>query len=469
MASRFLTDAIGRLRRSLAPTQILTARIRNGQILLSACSPARNAPLFAEQDLAFAEEGTGSSPPLPDSEEARSHLPLVLFWPSERTVSSSLRLPPSVTASEREAAIGALIELTLPWPIDESLLAWESDPADPTSLTAWAISRTELSSWLDRLREKGLVPRWVLPESLLVLERFHPGGREADRPSLAPLPTSGVIDEEGDRTLLLLSRNGRLLGESAFRQPRPSPELRDRRIADLLLGLLAAGHELPERFLRSPGILPTPALSGITHPEPGHPGELSLSGWSLIARRTREEAAALSFLKGSLSWQGDRAERRSGLRVLAFLSLLLAATLAVDASVHLSRVDHRLEAARAALDLAASRALPGHRIVEPLGQLTQELASLDRQKKLLSGGPDVIRIMRDLTTSPPSGISYEMVSLTVTRRFFTVNGKTDSFRSVDALKKAFEATGHMRDLSIQSAGLDIDRKTVTFRMRGRHD
>ena len=168
MASRFLTDAVGRLRRSLAPAQILTARIRNGQLLLSACSPARNAPLWTERDLPLSEDD-GPSVPLPASEEGRSHLPLVLFWPSERTVSSSLRLPPSVTASEREAAIGAVIELMLPWPIEDSLLAWESDPADPASLTVWAISRTELSSWLEPLRKKGLIPRWVLPESLLVL------------------------------------------------------------------------------------------------------------------------------------------------------------------------------------------------------------------------------------------------------------------------------------------------------------
>lgn len=468
MASRFLTDAIGRFRQSLAPAQILTARIRNGQILLSACSPAKNLSLWGEQILPFPPEDA-SSPPLPVSAMARAHLPLVLFWPSERTVSFSLRLPPSVTASEREAAIGALIELKLPWPIEESLLAWETDPADPASMMAWAISRTELTGWLERLRERGLVPRWVLPESLLLLERFLPAPEGRSRASLSPLPTTGVIAAEEDRTLVLLSRGGRILGENAFRQSRPSPEARDRRIVDLLLSFLAAGHEIPERLIKSPGIIPTPALSGIICPEPGSPAELSLSGWRLVAKRSREEAAALSFLKGSLSWQGDRAERKSGLRVLAFLSLLLLATLVIDGSVHLSRIDHRLDAARAALDKAASRALPGHRIVEPLGQLTQELASLDRQKKLLSGGPDVIRIMRDLTTSPPSGISYEMVSLTVSRRFFTVSGKTDSFRSVDALKKAFEATGHMRDLSIQSAGLDIDRKTVTFRMRGRHD
>jgi hypothetical protein len=62
-----------------------------------------------------------------------------------------------------------------------------------------------------------------------------------------------------------------------------------------------------------------------------------------------------------------------------------------------------------------------------------------------------------------------MVSLVVTKHFFTVSGKTDSFKSVDRIKKALSASGHMGKLTIQSAGLDIDRKTVTFRIRGQHD
>lgn len=467
MASRFLTETLDRIRGTLSPAQILTGRIRNGQLLLSCASPGKKTLLWPETPVPLSGEEE-SPAPIPLSIEERTHLPLVLFWPFERTVSASLRLPPSVTALEKEAAIGALIELDLPWPIEESLLAWETDSLDPASLHAWAISRTELEGWLGRLTAVGLAPRWVLPESLLVLDRFLPGPadriQETDDRSAA-----GVIAADADRTLCLLFRGGRIAAEGAFRQTDPLPDSRDRRIQDILLSFLAEGHLLPERFLRGPDFTPSPALAGMTAPLTAKPPEPALAGWRLVSGRSRDDSWALSFLKGALAWQGDRAERQSGLRVLALLSLILAITLVIDASVHLSRIDHRLEGAHAALDLAASRALPGHRIVEPVGQLTQELASLDRQKALLSRGPDVIRIMRDLTTAPPSGISYEMVSLSVTRRFFTVSGKTDSFKSVDALKKAFEATGHMRDLTIQSAGLDIDRKTVTFRMRGRHD
>ncbi len=467
MASRFLTETFDRLRGSLSPAQILTGRIRNGQLLLSCASPGKKTLLWPETPVSLSGEGE-SPDPIPLSVEERRHLPLVLFWPSEWTVSASLRLPPSVTALEKEAAIGALVELELPWPIEESLLAWETDSLDPASVHVWAISRTELEGWLGRLKAAGLEPRWVLPESLLVLDRFLPGpsNRIQEPDDRSP---AGVIAADEDRILCLLSRRGRITAEGAFHQTGPLPESRDRRIQDLLLSFIAEGHILPERFLRGPEITPSPALAGITAPVTASSTDPALAGWRLVSGRSRDDSSALSFLKGALSWQGDRAERQAGLRVLAFLSLLLTITLVLDASVHLSRIDHRLEAAHAALDLAASRALPGHRIVEPVGQLTQELASLDRQKTLLSRGPDVIRIMRDLTNAPPSGVSYEMVSLSVTRRFFTVSGKTDSFKSVDALKKAFEATGHMRDLTIQSAGLDIDRKTVTFRMRGRHD
>ena len=114
-------------------------------------------------------------------------------------------------------------------------------------------------------------------------------------------------------------------------------------------------------------------------------------------------------------------------------------------------------------------ALPGHAIVMPVEQLTQEKAALDRQRHLLSRGADIIGLMKAITAAPPPGVTVELVSLSISRRFVTLSGKTGSFRSVDAFKSSLAATGLIRDISIQSAGLDIDRKTVTFRMRGRHD
>ena len=183
----------------------------------------------------------------------------------------------------------------------------------------------------------------------------------------------------------------------------------------------------------------------------------------------REEVSSLTFRKGSLAWQGDRAEIRSGLRSLAILSLVLLGVLLADASAHLSRMDHRVARAREALDREARKALPGHAIVMPVEQLTQEKASLDRQRHLLSRGADIIGLMKAISNAPPPGVKVELVSLAISRRFVTLSGKTGSFKSVDALKRSLAATGMLHDLSIQSAGLDIDRKTVTFRMRGRHD
>ncbi len=469
MASRFLTDPLLRLKRSFYPERFLTGRIRNGDLFLSAFSPGRNLPLWPEQRISLFPSAPDQPDPIPIPREERIRLPFLLFWPFERTVSASLRLPASVTQAEKEAAIGAMIELQLPWPIEDTLLAWKADPMDPASHHAWAILKKDMEGALERIRATGFIPRWVLPESLCVLERFLPrtSGRRARL--LAPSPLSGIIDSDGGRTLCLLGRDGHILGEGAFLQTQNDPEAREKRVVDILLSFLSEGHSLPETYLRSPEGSPASLLPTVSLTAGGEEGPPARSAWAILSSSSREDSTALSFLKGTLAWQGERQEQKAGVRVLAFLTFLLIVTLIMDASVHLSRVDHRLGEARAALDLAATRALPGHRIVEPVAQLTQELGSLDREKALLSQGPDIIRIMRDLTTSPPQGIHYELISLNVTRRFFTVSGKTDSFRSVDTLIKAFSATGHMRDLVIQSAGLDIDRKTVTFRVRGRHD
>jgi hypothetical protein len=51
----------------------------------------------------------------------------------------------------------------------------------------------------------------------------------------------------------------------------------------------------------------------------------------------------------------------------------------------------------------------------------------------------------------------------------TLSGKTASFQDVEKIRTALLKTPHIRSLVVQSARLDIDRKTVAFRLGGIHD
>jgi len=462
MASRSLTDRAASLRRLFSDAQFLTGRLTPGTLHLSLASPDGRHRESEETAIGLEElEQKPDRELLGLSREARARLPFLLFWPDERTLTATVTLPPSVTAKEREAVAGVEIESLLPWPLEEALLAFLPQKKNPSKIQLWAAHRPEISRLIARLGEAGLEPRWILPESLL----YFIGEEGALAPS-----TGGLIHVDGHRVLCQIREGGAIAGVAAGRLfPAASPLERDQRILDLILSLAASGVALPERFaINLPVAAESPLfpLVLLRNPENLPPASRA---FGLLSGLSREEQSALSFRKGSLAWQGETAERQSGIRILAVLSLFLVAVLVGDASAHLSRMDHRVARAKKALDTEARAALPGHRIVMPVEQLTQEKASLDRQRHLLSRGPDIIRLMKALTTAPPAGTSYELVSLSITRRFVTLSGKTDSFRSVDTLKKSFAATGLMHDISIMSAGLDIDRKTVTFRMRGHHD
>ena len=468
MASRSLTDRARNLRRLLSPGRFLAGRLTPGSLHLALFSPNGRHAASQETALPLSEEnweeallGIG----LPREERAR--IPFLLFWPDERTLTASVGLPPTVTAAERETVAGAEVESLLPWPLEETLLSLLPQKRNPSRILLWAASRGDVAGVVARIEESGLSPRWILPESLLMdLSVSLPSGRE--------LETMGMIHAEGGRAICQIRETGPtgsdIVAVSACRLLPDAPPLdRDRRILDLLLSLAASGASLPSRFAIDCPVVPESPLFPLTTPVAPVARPLGEAAYRVLSGLSGEELDALTFRKGPLAWQGDRAEIRTRIRSLALLSLVLVGVLVADGSAHLSRMNHRVERAREALDREARMALPGHTIVMPVEQLTQEKAALDRQRHLLSRGADIIGLMKAITAAPPPGVTVELVSLSISRRFVTLSGKTGSFRSVDAFKSSLAATGLIRDISIQSAGLDIDRKTVTFRMRGRHD
>ena len=468
MASRSLTDRARTLRNLLSPGRFLAGRLTPGTLHLGLFSPNGRHGASTEAALPLSGEdweeallGLG----LP--REERPRIPFLLFWPDERTLTATVGLPPTVTAAEREAVAGAEVESLLPWPLEETLLSLLPQKGNPSRLLLWAASQEEVARILTRIEESGLSPRWILPESLrLEISPPLPFGQERQ--------TAGMIHVEESRAVCQIREAGPagtdIVAVSACRlPPEATPLDRDRRILDLLLSLSVSGASLPPRFAIDSPVVPESPLFPLVTPLPPVTRPLGEAAYRVLSGYSGEELAALTFRKGPLAWQGDRAEIRKGIRSLALLSLVLAGVLVADGSAHLSRMNHRVERAREALDREARMALPGHAIVMPVEQLTQEKAALDRQRHLLSRGADIIGLMKAITAAPPPGVKVELVSLSISRRFVTLSGKTGSFRSVDAFKSYLAATGLIRDISIQSAGLDIDRKTVTFRMRGRHD
>lgn len=479
MASRSLTDRARSLRRLLSPGRFLAGRLTPEALCLSLISP--NGRLPSSGDRRFPLDGDGWEAGLLEMglpREERERTPFLLFWPDERTLTAAVTLPPSVTAGERETVAGAEVESLLPWPLEETLFSLMPQKGQPSRVHIWAASQSEVGDFLRRLEDSGLSPRWILPESLLLADllrerppTLHPKGEGAADPTGK---VQGIIHAESHRAICQIlearAEGEDIIAVSACRTPPgTSPLDRDRRILDMILSLAASAPSLPERFLFDQPLASGSPLLPLASPVETLPRPLGERAYRLLSRLSGEEISSLTFRKGALAWQGDRAEIRTGIRSLAALSMLLVGVLVADGSAHLSRMDHRVARAREALEREARKALPDHAIVMPVEQLTQEKAALDRQRHLLSRGADIIGLMKTITTAPPSGVRLELVSLAISRRFVTLSGKTESFKSVDAIKSSLAATGMIHDLSILSAGLDIDRKTVTFRMRGRHD
>jgi hypothetical protein len=175
------------------------------------------------------------------------------------------------------------------------------------------------------------------------------------------------------------------------------------------------------------------------------------------------------FRTGPIAFRKDQEHLVRKFRTLAAMGLALVLLGGIDAWIHVHGLRTRVERTRSFLDGLANQSLAPALVVEPISQLRQKRNALLDQKRFLSRGTDMIAILKDIAIAPPGNIPFEMVSVSVGNRRLSLSGKTDSFQHVEAVRQALLKSPHIRSLSVQSARLDIDRKTVAFRMGGLHD
>jgi hypothetical protein len=147
--------------------------------------------------------------------------------------------------------------------------------------------------------------------------------------------------------------------------------------------------------------------------------------------------------------------------------LLLA--IGFDGWVHYKNITDQVMAERLMIKKIAAGALGTTQIVDPIAQMEQKEKNLKKQSLMLSRGSDIIELLRAISIAPPNNMPFELVSLSIGAKSLNLSGKTDSFEHVEVIRTELLKNPHIKELSVQSARLGIDHKTVTFRMGGLHD
>ena len=113
--------------------------------------------------------------------------------------------------------------------------------------------------------------------------------------------------------------------------------------------------------------------------------------------------------------------------------------------------------------------LPGvSRIVNPVQQMQVKINEIKKStfsNPGLGEGFKVIDLLRDISIRIPEALDVKVVSMIIDPETMMLKGETDTFNTVDSIKKRLEESECFRAVNISSANLNRSRKRVQFEIK----
>jgi len=285
------------------------------------------------------------------------------------------------------------------------------------------------------------------------------------RLELAPLPAWGLVPAsagdtalvlaDGARSALSVRRDGRIVALRALGAPATEPAAL---AAEVRWSLAALGGAPPTLAAAGPDAASVAASLGA----------VPLRELAGTTADTEACAVAVGLVMGGrpgIAFDVGPDARGLSLRPVAALALLALALGAVDLGIVRHDLSRRDAALRAAIDHAASEALPGARLVAPQAQLEAAVASALRQRTRLGDGTGVLEVLRQLSTRVPTTVGLDLDQLTIDAGALDLRGRAAGFETVEALRRALADTPVLTDVTADETRATVDGRGVEFRLR----
>ncbi len=202
-----------------------------------------------------------------------------------------------------------------------------------------------------------------------------------------------------------------------------------------------------------------------------------LQGWQprlfdgclALALRAVRADSGFDFLReefepASRLWRFDRR-----LRLAALLLLAAGVVGLVDFGIGHYGLVRRNVALDQQLASIFSRTFPEvTRVVDPVRQMRGKIDELSKSAVSLPGFREdrkVLDLLAAISSAVPPSLQVEVSRMVIDQDGVLVRGTTDTFNTVDSLKKGLETAGVFRDVLITSANLDRDGRQVQFELR----
>ena len=316
------------------------------------------------------------------------------------------------------------------------------------------------------------------------LEQMRSAGIDPAIVDLGALATVGLlagprasvllVEPRSDGAVALL-HNGRLAGLRVIDAPDEAAVLAEAQWsalalagADALPPLVVAGADSPaaHRLASAVGV-PLEALAR------------HLPAWAAGAEASRLRAVALAgraaglvglglnFRSGELAYHAPREEARRQLRITAglaaavgLLAALAAGSAVAERRAELSRLDAEISRSVAAV-------LPGVQHGNEATQLQAAVDALEKRRDLLEGGkgshPPVLEVLRGVASAVPERVPFQIDDCTVDGDGVKLHARTDSYESVDVLKRSLATVAVLRDPQVKDVKTGVDGR-IEFRV-----
>lgn len=189
-----------------------------------------------------------------------------------------------------------------------------------------------------------------------------------------------------------------------------------------------------------------------------------------LALALREnKQSGFNFRKNGFAVKKPFARFKKEIVTGAVYMIILLALLTVDVVIDSSHLDKRIDELDSRIESIFSQTFPEvTRIVNPVQQMRIKISEMKKDTSgipVIASSQKVLDLIEDISTRIPATQEIELSRMVIDQDAVLLKGKTDTFNTVDSIKKGLEASSFYSEVTIASANLDRSGEGVQFELK----
>jgi len=188
-----------------------------------------------------------------------------------------------------------------------------------------------------------------------------------------------------------------------------------------------------------------------------------------LALRGNKQDLGFNFRKGDFELKRKDTKFKREIRRTAVFLIVILSLLATYFGMDYYSLKKRYRMLNKQITETFRQTLPDvTRVVDPVQQMRVKIAQIKKSGFSLpgiGGSHKAIDLLRDISLRVPESLDVRVISMIVDPETVKIKGETDTFNTVDIIKKGLEPSEYFSSVIISSANLDRSSKRVQFEIK----